>query len=236
MLKLIFEYLETASKTLIDLDKKIGFGGILKYTLLGLFVIGLFNFKSLVKTGIELVTDLQDEIHREKIEKRDELMEEMLPLLTEFRGFCEADRVLYFEYHNSKENLVGIPFKYLDLMLECYRYGAPHIPSGLFRDITSGNIVELYEDIKMGKVVCWNGNDDYEFQRKYPGVYSLFRDADDSLGQKMFLSIPGYRQPIGLIVIEWSNYDEKRDIEKYIESSKVFLPRITALINSKVLD
>ena len=46
MLKLIFEYLETASKTLIDLDKKIGFGsGILKYTLLGLFVIGLFNFK-----------------------------------------------------------------------------------------------------------------------------------------------------------------------------------------------
>ena len=49
-------------------------------------IIGLFNFKEVVKSGIEIVTDLQEEIHNDKLVKRDELMGELLPLLSEFRG------------------------------------------------------------------------------------------------------------------------------------------------------
>lgn len=236
MLKLIFEYLETASKTLVDLDKKIGFGGILKYTLLGLFVIGLFNFKSLVKTGIELVTDLQEEIHNDKLVKRDELMGELLPLLSEFRGYCSADRILYFEYHNSKENLVGIPFKYLDLTLQCNRYGMAPVTSRNFRDINSGLIVGLYEKIKFGDYAYCGGDLDHSFQVSYPEVHAFFSEVKDDTKQRMFLSIPGYKQPLGMIVIEWADEVENRDLEKVQNASKVFLPRITALINSKVLD
>jgi hypothetical protein len=52
----------------------------------------------------------------------------------------------------------------------------------------------------------------------------------------MFLSIPGYKQPLGMIVIEWADEVENRDLEKVQNASKVFLPRITALINSKVVN
>ena len=37
-----------------------------------------------------------------------------------------------------------------------------------------------------------------------------------------------------MIVIEWADEVENRDLEKVQNASKVFLPRITALINSKV--
>lgn len=236
MFKTILDYLGNLSDNLIKLDKTIGFGGLLKYAILIVIIIGLFNFKEVVKTGIEIVTDLQEEIHNDKLVKRDELMGELLPLLSEFRGYCSADRILYFEYHNSKENLVGIPFKYLDLMLQCNRYGMAPVTSRNFRDINSGLLVEMYEKIKFGDYAYCGGERDHEFQTAYPGIYSLFKEVQDDTKQRMFMSIPGYKQPLGLIIIEWSNEVENRDLEKVQEASKVFLPRITALINSKVIN
>ena len=150
MFKSILEYLGIISDNLIKLDNKIGFTGLLKYAILVVIIIGLFNFKEVVKSGIEIVTELQEEIHNDKLVKRDELMGELLPLLSEFRGYCSADRILYFEYHNSKENLAGIPFKYLDLMLQCNRYGMAPVTNRNFRDINSGLIIRLYEKIKFG--------------------------------------------------------------------------------------
>jgi hypothetical protein len=113
---------------------------------------------------------VQDEIHKEKIEKRDQLLAEMIPLLTEFRAELEADRILYFEYHNSKENLIGIPFKYVDLVLQNNRYGVQPIPSPIYRDISAGVLTDLYEVIKTGKTVYCEG-DDIEFQKEHPGAY-----------------------------------------------------------------
>ena len=95
MFKSILEYLGIISDNLIKLDKTIGFKGILRYVLLILVIIGLFNFKEVVRSGIEIVMDLQEEIHNDKLVKRDELMGELLPLLSEFRGYCSADRILY---------------------------------------------------------------------------------------------------------------------------------------------
>jgi hypothetical protein len=165
--------------------------------------------------------------------KRDELMGELLPILSELRGYCSADRVLYFEYHNSKENLVGIPFKYLDLMLQCNRYGMAPVTSRNFRDINSGLIIGLYEKIKFGDYAYCGGDLDHSFQVSYPEVHAFFSEVKDDAKQRMFLSIPGYKQPLGLIVIEWADEVENRDLEKVQNASKVFLPRITALINSK---
>jgi len=236
MLKSILDYLGIISDNLIKLDKTIGFSGLLKYAILLIVIIGLFNFKDVVKSGIEIISNLQEEIHNDKLVKRDELMGELVPLLSEFRGYCEADRILYFEYHNSKENLVGIPFKYLDLMLQCNRYGMAPVTNKDLIDINSGLIVELYEEIKFGKSVYYGGEQDVEFQTKFPGVYSLFKETPDGIKQRMFLSIPGYKQPLGLIVIEWAKEDENRDIKKVQDASTVFLSRVTALINSKVIN
>lgn len=236
MFKQLIEYLGTISDNFIKLDKKIGFNGILRYVILALVVIGLLNFRSIVKFGIEVVGQLQEEIHNDKLMKRDELMGELLPLLSEFRGYCSADRILYFEYHNSKENLVGIPFKYLDLLLQCNGYGISPVTNGNFRDINSGLIVELYEKTKLGDFAYYGGDLDYEFQAKYPGVYSLFKEVGDETKQRVFMSIPGIKQPLGLIVIEWAEEVDDRDLKKVQDASKIFIPRVTALINSKVID
>lgn len=235
MFKSILDYLGNISEALIKLDEKIGFTGLLKYAFLAVIIIGLFNFKAVVKSGIEIISDLQEEIHNDKLVMRDELMMELHPLLAEFRGYCSADRILYFEYHNTKENLVGIPFKYLDLTMQCSRYGVPPLTSNNFKDISSGMIVELYEKIKFGGYVYYSGNDD-SFKSSYPGIYTLFLEACDDTKQRMFLSIPGYKQPLGMVVVEWADEDPNRDLTKVQEASKVFLPRITALINSKILN
>jgi len=235
MFKQLLDYLGVISDNLIKLDKTVGFKGLLKYAILIVIIIGLFNFKEVAKTGIEIISDLQEEIHNDKLVKRDELMGELLPLLSEFRGYCSADRILYFEYHNSKENLVGIPFKYLDLTLQCCRYGMAPVTDRNFRDINSGLIMRLYEKIKFGDYAYCGGDLDPSFQTAYPEVHAFFNEVSDETKQRMFLSIPGYKQPLGLIVIEWADEVENRDLEKVQEASKVFLPRITALINSKTI-
>ena len=167
---MFLEHIKDLTESFIKLDKKIGFVGLIKYSLLILVIFCIFNFKAVIKGGIEIINEIQDEIHKEKIEKRDQLLAEMIPLLTEFRAELEADRILYFEYHNSKENLIGIPFKYVDLVLQNNRYGVQPIPSPIYRDISAGVLTDLYEVIKTGKTVYCEG-DDIEFQKEHPGAY-----------------------------------------------------------------
>lgn len=114
---MFLEHIKDLTESFIKLDKKIGFVGLIRYSFLILIIFCIFNFKAVIKGGIEIINEIQDEIHKEKMEKRDQLLVEMIPLLTEFRAELDADRILYFEYHNTKENLIGIPFKFVDLVL-----------------------------------------------------------------------------------------------------------------------
>ena len=221
------------TESIVRIDQTIGFKRLLLYVFLGLFVFVLFNFKTIIKSSIELVTDLTEEIHNEKMAKRDELLAELNPILASFRTEVKADRVLYFEYHNSKENLVGIPFKYIDLVLQSNRYGVSRVPEGSYKDINVGAITALYENIKDGEIVVCKGEDDLDFMRKYPGTYELFENRDGSK-QQIFISLPGVKQPIGMVVLEWikeSPMSSPADIKKV--SGTTYISRINALILSK---
>ena len=83
------------TESIVRIDQTIGFKRLLLYVFLGLFVFVLFNFKTIIKSSIELVTDLSEEIHNEKMAKRDELLAELNPILASFRTEVKADRVLY---------------------------------------------------------------------------------------------------------------------------------------------
>ena len=228
----MLDHIKDLTDALVRLDKRVGFRGLVKYVALILVIFGLFNFKSIVKGGIELVIELQEEMHNEKMEKRDQLLAELVPILAEFRGETGADRVLYFEYHNSKENLVGIPFKYIDLVLQSTKYGVIPISEHGYQDINVGAITELYEVIKNGEIVYCHGSGDTDFQRKYQGTYALLQEVDGSKRQ-MFISIPGVNQPIGLIVLEWLGDGEDNNTDNIKRVSKNFIPRINGLILSK---
>lgn len=229
---MFLEHIKDLTESFIKLDKKIGFVGLIKYSLLILVIFCIFNFKAVIKGGIEIVNDIQEEIHKEKIEKRDQLLAEMIPLLTEFRAELEADRVLYFEYHNTKENLVGIPFKFVDLVLQNNRYGVQPIPSPIYREISAGVLTDIYEIIKDGKSIYCEGKDDTKFRIEHPGAYQLFINDLDGSSHQLYISLPGINQPIGLIVIEWIDKptEDPEEIKKIYRS---YIPRINGLILSK---
>ena len=229
---MFLDYLKDIVDALVKLDKKIGFLGLLRYIILILLVFTILNFKSVVKGCVELVTEIQEDIHTEKMEKRDQLLAELIPILAEFRGELGADRVLYFEYHNSKENLIGIPFKYIDLVLQSTRYGVIPIDERDFKDLNAGTIAELYETIKFGEVVYCHGDTDFDFQTRYPGAYNLFNVGSDGSKNQLYISISGINQPLGLIVVEWLD-NEKRNVSAVRSIYRTFMPRISGLILSK---
>ena len=232
----IIEHIGDLSDALVKLDEKIGFKRVIGYSIIILIVVGLFNFKTIVKECIEIIEEISTQIHDEKMEQRDQLLFELNPVLQEFRATLNADRVLYFEYHNTKENLVGIPFKFVDLVLQNLRYGVSPVPDNLMTDINVGIISGLYEATKSGDIVYCCGEDDTKFRVSYPAAYEIFGGTDGS-AQQVFISIPGVRQPIGLIVLEWMNPNVEINIQEIMavsfRGSGSFIPRINGLIMSK---
>jgi hypothetical protein len=95
-------------EAITEIDKNIGFSKFVKYIFIFCLVLAIFNYKTIIKDTIEIYSEISDKIHSEKMELRDQLLAELKPLLTEFRSNSRADRILYFEYHNSKENLVKL--------------------------------------------------------------------------------------------------------------------------------
>ena len=226
--------LSEISDFFIRMDQKIGFKKIVRYVILILLVLGIVNFKTVVREVVEVVSEITEEQHNEKMQLRDELLRDLQPMLSEMRAQTRADRVLYFEYHNSKENLVGIPFKYADLVLQASSYNVTTVPENLYKDINTGTITSLYEELKHNII----SSDDSMFCYKFPGTYELFNGNDESKKQ-VFVSIPGVDQPIGMLVFEWVDEDIDIDIKRidYILGGHGgnYLSRINGLIMSKQL-
>ncbi len=235
------DHITEFSEALVRLDERIGFKRLFSYLLIVLLIIGLFNFKTIVKETIELYSEVSDQIHDEKMIKRDEILADLDDILKEYRAHVGADRVLYFEYHNSKENLAGIPFKYIDLVMQDRSYWAASVPIDMYRDINIGAITSLYEDLKTSVVIfCFSGVEYYkgtpwkqvpleQFELDYSGAYDIFQA--DGPKQQVYISIPGARQPIGLLVFEWLDLEKEIDRGKVIEVTASFVPRITGLMS-----
>lgn len=232
MLENIFKYIGDIADAWIKLEEKIGLKKIILYVLLGFLCAALINFRTVMRNTVEFVTELNNELHTEKMEKRDHLISELYPLLIDYRSSIGADRVLYFEYHNTKENLVGIPFKYMDLVIQSNRYGVSLVPEAFFKDINVGNIASLYETLKRkNEIIYCSGEKDVDFINNYPGTREIFSSFDGSK-KLAFINIPGVHQPIGLVVIEWLDEDSEIDKVKIQNISNTYVSGINALILS----
>ena len=231
---MILDKLKDLSTALVNIDEKIGFKKFVKYIILGLFVVMVVNYKTVLRDIIEIVTEISDDIHNQKMELRDQLLEELYPILSEFRSDVRADRILYFEYHNSKENLVSIPFKYVELVQQSARYSIPNVNEEKFKNINSGAITSIYQDIKAGEIVYCSGPYDDYFKTKYPGVFELINSKDGSKRQ-VYISIPGIDQPVGMIILEWMDEtNQELDVQGITKTAtQNYIPRINALILSK---
>jgi hypothetical protein len=213
------------------IEEKLGFRKFTQYVFFVILIFGMFNFRSIIRTVIEISSEISEEQHAKKMTLRDELLDELNPILTEMRATIGADRVLYLEYHNSKENLVGIPFKYVDLVLPVKSYGVPEFDYSKYKEISSGVITVLYQDLRKSKVIINKGASDNTFLIGYPGI-SEYIESSDGSKQQCFLNLPGINSPIGLIIVEWVE-DEERDWDKIEKVSQSYISRINGLVLSK---
>ena len=233
----ILKHLEEIVDAWIKLEKRLGLRKIFGYVcLVGLILIAI-NIKTVTLSTLEFINEMQEELHNIKMEKRDQLLTELYPILVEYRTAVNADRILYFEYHNSKENLVGIPFKFMDLVTQSSKYGTPNLDPVNYSDINVGVITNLYDEMSLGDkdVIYCKGPEEYgEFQAKYPGAMDLFVCPNPAHVHRLaFVSIPGVHQPIGMIVLEWTGEDEYINVPLVDKTNGKLMPVINALILSK---
>lgn len=216
---------------IIRVDQKVGFKKFIMYLLVLLGILVVVNFKNIVRGTMEIVSEIAAERHDEGLQRRDELLRDLYVILGDLRTEVDADRLLYFEYHNSKENLVGIPFKYADLVLQSNSYGVYNVPENEFRDINTGTIVTLYNDLIHVRMIS---SEDTNFCMNYPGAFELFKTDGSDI--QVYVGIPGVDQPIGLLVFEWVGEDHEidyRQLNMILHGKKAYLSRINGLIMSK---
>lgn len=220
--------------TIVNIDKNLGFKKFVKYLVTIVIILTLVNYKIVIRDIIEITTEISDNIHSDQMELRDQLLAELKPMLVDMRSSLDADRVLYFEYHNSKENILSIPFKYLELVQYDKAFAIPSIDETQFKDINTGLITDLYQEIKFGGIVYCEGPRDTVFMEKYSGIYDLINSRDGSV-RHVYISVPGIEQPVGLIILEWMNESNiPLDVDKISKTATHnYIPRINAMILSK---
>ena len=228
------EKLKGFLQILVYIDEKLGLGKLIKYTMFFMLIYSIFNFPEIVKITMDIQEKIAKEDHQRRLRLRDELMDELPPLLVELRTKSEADRVLYFEYHNSTENFIGIPFKFANLVSFNQEYGTPGFNPEKFKDINSGLLCGIYGELKRRGVIL---DEVKKGKYLYQDIHEFFSSQDGS-NLHAFINIPGYDTPVGMIVLEWLN-PEKIDIN-FVELEnwivRQYIPRLNGLIRSKAAE
>lgn len=212
---MILDHIKDIADSIIKVERSIGFRIFKKYVFLGLLVLAAINFKYIATETVIFVSSISNEIHNEKMNIRDEYMTEISPLLIELRIKSGADRVLYFEFHNSEENLNGIPFKFFDLLYANSEIGIPEVKESDYHNVNTGMYIDFFNDLKKkGSLVC-HGADDIMFREKYLGLFSRM-SMIDGCKSITFIGIPGVKNPIGFIALEWMDKNPNENYDREI--------------------
>lgn len=212
---MILSHIKEIAESIINVERSIGFKIFKKYVFLGLIVLSLVNLKYIATEVIIFVTNISNEIHNEKMNIRDEYMTEISPLLIELRVKSGADRVLYFEFHNSEENLNGVPFKFFDLVYANSERGLPEVRESDYKNVNSSMYIDFFNDLKKNKSLVCHGESDLEFRERYLGLFKKMQMIDGS-HSITFIGVPGVKKPIGFIALEWMDGEPNEDYDREI--------------------
>ena len=229
MLDILTEKLKHLVTFFSFIDKKLGYRKFIIYILTFTIIYIGINIRPIVRSSIEFVQEILEQIHQEKLMKRDYLLSELSPILRELRAETDADRILYFEYHNSKKNLIGIPFKYVDLVQVHRKYGIPKFEYTHLKNINSGVLTGIYEAMRKNNIIINDGSG--EFASRYPEDFEYITENDEAV-QHCFINLPGVNMPVGFIVLEWNNRNDDRDWDRITVTSRRYMSRINALITA----
>lgn len=219
--------LEQLVSALINIDQRLGLRKLIKYlavlAIVLLLIPVLKDPKGAVKETVRFFIELSVEIESDKMKERDAVIAELNPLLRELRAETGADRVVYYEYHNSIENEAGVPFRFVDLVQQAPKMGMPDAEPR--SNINVSRFAELYCDlIERGAII--NAMDS-TFSYRYPGSSEI---SNGSKGQ-IYVNIQGMRLPLGIVVLEWYDESDDPDWETSRNNALRESLRITALMS-----
>lgn len=114
MLETIEKFCDILEKIITRLDS-VGFSKLMTYTLYLLFLMALFNWRTVTTSIYEVVSKYQVQKTIESVNTRESINVEINSILHNLRVNCGADRVLLFEYHNTQQSIGGLHFKFMSV-------------------------------------------------------------------------------------------------------------------------
>lgn len=188
-------------EVLKDADEKFGFRKILLYTTYVLIVLAILNWKSILKEVATQMDKIKTEQHDKDLIVRDLISRDIHPYLVELRALTGADRVMLFEFHNSINNLIGVPFKYITMTDHAEPYGSNFVPK--YSDMNSEIIGTFIRDLK---VTMFEATNDLEaFKMQDPSVVDALNNSQAKAACYQYMSVLG--KPLGILVLEWHSPD-----------------------------
>ena len=197
----MIDKLRQFGEVLAGIDRGLGFRKFVQYTLVaGLLILlapVMVDPRGSIKSTVSFFINISEEIESDRMVERDLAIKEVYPVLRELRAALWADRVVYYEYHNSIQNEAGVPFKFVDLVYEVHGPGLPDLPSR--NNLNASRFSELYTELQKSGIVMNRG--DRAFGYKYPGTSILTSGS----GRQAFINVVGDQNPLGLLIIEWND-------------------------------
>lgn len=136
----------------------------------------LFN---LIKTTIIDKDNTAKLNHYKSLDKRQVVSEEINNILWDTMNIYNCQRILVLEFHNSKENLNGLPFLWYDVQYEKQQKDVLPISSKA-RNLQASNIVPIINVINNtpGNIIILDKNDIEKLYNKSTVLYSQLKELN----------------------------------------------------------
>lgn len=156
---------------------------------------------------LDVLINGRREEHRSRLHER---LDVTAPILTKLRDMMHhnhANRASVIEFHNSKENLNGLPFLWYDMHYEVQGRGVEPI-SSLCKDVQASIICPIVDDIKASEnkdVVIYNRTALEELYDRSSVLYSYLVEKLNCSGI-IYLALYNINNHFtGLLVLEYHN-------------------------------
>lgn len=111
------------------------------------------------------------EIHNIGLSKREEVTPDIMHILKELVQDYNASRAAVIEFHNSKENINGLPFLWYDIQFEFLTRGVSEISTKV-KDIQASILSEIISRLKKDDYIILEQDDIAALEDTSPVLYS----------------------------------------------------------------
>jgi len=171
---------------------------------------------------IDMIIRHDNEDHLSRLDQREQISINIQDKINYLKVYYDCARVIVLEFHNSKGNLNGLPFKWYDIIYESQARGVMSISSDS-QNLPSSLLIPIIKRMNEDDIVIL---DKENIQKIYDESPVLYDYLSNKLDADCVIYVPLYNindRLIGMVAVEFSNsyqYDLKSfDPEEMIMAS-----------------